>query len=268
MEPQSHSDGHYSQDRKEETILSDEAARQRVASGPRTFGEFLKRKRRELGMNQDELAAKTGINRTYISRIESESGNPTFDVVKRIADGLGISMSEFFASSEERVAQAPQIIVNFAANEHEKKYKSQLLNEGIPIPIVGAWSRSSENGVIADEDVIGYSIHSRKLLGKIANDKLAIFRFTKTEPYGLVIVDLDKRELVDRGVYVIKPPEGSPILAKLFIDCSRGGSPAYVFESIPDSGDTSEIKHFTYTGRQKDFLRVIGRVWSVATRLF
>ena len=40
-------------------------------------------------MTQKELAEKTGIRQSNISRIENGSASPTIDTLARIADGLG-----------------------------------------------------------------------------------------------------------------------------------------------------------------------------------
>ena len=45
--------------------------------------------RLECHMNQKELAEKTGIRQSNISRIESGSSSPTIETLSRIASGLG-----------------------------------------------------------------------------------------------------------------------------------------------------------------------------------
>ena len=51
--------------------------------------EQLKAKRMRLHMTQKELAEKTGIRQSNISRIESGASSPTVDTLARIAAGLG-----------------------------------------------------------------------------------------------------------------------------------------------------------------------------------
>ena len=45
--------------------------------------------RLESNMTQKELAQKTGIRQSNISRIESGASSPTIDTLARIAEGLG-----------------------------------------------------------------------------------------------------------------------------------------------------------------------------------
>jgi transcriptional regulator with XRE-family HTH domain len=48
--------------------------------------------RRTLNWNQDQLAAKAGVSRSYVSHIErSQIPNPTIDVVEALAAALGVS---------------------------------------------------------------------------------------------------------------------------------------------------------------------------------
>ena len=45
--------------------------------------------RMALNMTQQELSAKTGINQSYISKLESGNYNPSLKFLKRVAKGLG-----------------------------------------------------------------------------------------------------------------------------------------------------------------------------------
>lgn len=46
--------------------------------------------RRETGITQKQLAERTGISQSDISKFESGGGNPSIKTVKRIAAGLGM----------------------------------------------------------------------------------------------------------------------------------------------------------------------------------
>jgi len=43
-------------------------------------------------LTQEELAARVGVNPSYISLLENNQKNPTFAMVRRICDALGISI--------------------------------------------------------------------------------------------------------------------------------------------------------------------------------
>ncbi len=60
-------------------------------------GTNLQKLRRDRGVTQEELAHKAGIHQTYLSGVESGKRNPSIGVLERIANGLGVDVSLFFA---------------------------------------------------------------------------------------------------------------------------------------------------------------------------
>jgi len=51
-----------------------------------TFGQRIKRRRRELGLTQRQVAAKLGIDFTYLSKLENDRGEPPGDkTIRNIA---------------------------------------------------------------------------------------------------------------------------------------------------------------------------------------
>ena len=61
-------------------------------------GEFIKQKRKEKKLTQQELAEATDLSVDYICEIESPTKNKSFSIVTlgRIADVLDIDIREFF----------------------------------------------------------------------------------------------------------------------------------------------------------------------------
>jgi len=57
-------------------------------------GKRIKLLRQQLEMSQEVLAERCGIYRTYLSRIESGSANPTLLVLVALADSLDVSPSQ------------------------------------------------------------------------------------------------------------------------------------------------------------------------------
>ena len=51
--------------------------------------------------SQEELAFRCGVHRTYIGAIERGEKSPTLNTVKKIADGLGLSIIELFKDEAE-----------------------------------------------------------------------------------------------------------------------------------------------------------------------
>ncbi len=67
-------------------------------SGPR-LGENIRRRRRELGLSQEDVAARTGIYRRHFSAIESGDALPRPITLLVLADGLETDLGELFAGT-------------------------------------------------------------------------------------------------------------------------------------------------------------------------
>ena len=50
--------------------------------------------------SQEDLALEAGINKNYLSDLERGSRNPTVKVMEKIANALGITISELFKGIE------------------------------------------------------------------------------------------------------------------------------------------------------------------------
>jgi transcriptional regulator with XRE-family HTH domain len=64
------------------------------------FGVVVRRHRERLGLSQENLAARAGIHRTYVSSIERGRVRLGLDIAKNIADGLGIPLHRLIADAE------------------------------------------------------------------------------------------------------------------------------------------------------------------------
>jgi transcriptional regulator with XRE-family HTH domain len=58
------------------------------------LGKVIRQLRTDRGISQEGLAALSGIDRTFMGEIERGMANPSFDVLQRIAGGLGVRLSE------------------------------------------------------------------------------------------------------------------------------------------------------------------------------
>lgn len=67
------------------------------------IGEIISERREKLGMTQDELAARSGVNRSFISNIEKGRRNPSISSVANLAKGLKMKFSVLLARSEARL---------------------------------------------------------------------------------------------------------------------------------------------------------------------
>lgn len=58
------------------------------------FLQKLKMLRQERGLSQEGLALLCNIDRTYVGRLENLKRNPSLEILSKIADGLGMTLSE------------------------------------------------------------------------------------------------------------------------------------------------------------------------------
>jgi len=58
------------------------------------IGKRVKMLREERGIPQQDLAAKCNIEKSNLSRLEAGGTNPTLYTLKKIADNLGVSLSD------------------------------------------------------------------------------------------------------------------------------------------------------------------------------
>jgi transcriptional regulator with XRE-family HTH domain len=56
----------------------------------------LRRIRVDRGIPQEQLAYDAEIDRSYMSGLERRTENPTIDLLDRLAETLGVQLSEFF----------------------------------------------------------------------------------------------------------------------------------------------------------------------------
>lgn len=60
------------------------------------FGSRLAALRKSRGLTQEQLAFLCHFDRTYIGYVERGEKSPTINTIVRLADGLNISLKEFF----------------------------------------------------------------------------------------------------------------------------------------------------------------------------
>ena len=70
------------------------------------LGKAVRFLRETNNMNQRELAGKSGIDATEISRLEKGKSNPTHETLHRLANGLGVPCSQIL-TLEEIFASVP-----------------------------------------------------------------------------------------------------------------------------------------------------------------
>ena len=72
----------------------------------RGIGQQLKAARKALKLTLSQTSERTGVSVSGLSKIENGLVSPSFDVIKRICDGLDLPLEELVA--KERVAAGPR----------------------------------------------------------------------------------------------------------------------------------------------------------------
>lgn len=72
-----------------------------------TFGRRIRALRAVRGMTQEDLAARCGLFRTYMSRIETGQANPTLLIIHALAVCLDVPIVQLFAEDALAVAAEP-----------------------------------------------------------------------------------------------------------------------------------------------------------------
>ena len=65
------------------------------------FGRAVRALREEAEYSQESFADAIGVHRTYMGTLERGKGNPSLDVIAKIARGLGISLADLFKTVEK-----------------------------------------------------------------------------------------------------------------------------------------------------------------------
>lgn len=60
------------------------------------LGKRIRELREQTGLSQEKFALKIGMDRTYFASVESGKRNISVRNIKKIADGLDITLSELF----------------------------------------------------------------------------------------------------------------------------------------------------------------------------
>jgi transcriptional regulator with XRE-family HTH domain len=58
-------------------------------------------------MSQEDLAARAGIHRTYVSSIELGKVRLGLDIAKKVANGLGVALSDLIVEAERKRSRRP-----------------------------------------------------------------------------------------------------------------------------------------------------------------
>ena len=67
----------------------------------KAFGTALRARRAVLGLSQESLAERAGLDRTYVGGLERGERNPTLQVIWLLAESLEVPASELLSDAED-----------------------------------------------------------------------------------------------------------------------------------------------------------------------
>ena len=97
-----------------------------VASG--RLGERVRGLRRERGLTLDLLAERSGVSRAMISKLERGEKNPTLVVAAKVAEGLGVRLSQLVGVEERREVVVVPRGRRMVVRDTETGFERQLLS--------------------------------------------------------------------------------------------------------------------------------------------
>ena len=65
------------------------------------FGQVLRKHRLAAGLSQEQLGLESGVQRNFISLIETGQNQPTITTIFKLAQAMGIKASKLVAESEK-----------------------------------------------------------------------------------------------------------------------------------------------------------------------
>lgn len=82
------------------------------------IGARLKEVRRSLGRTLADLSEATGVSISNLSKIENNQISPSFDIMKRICDGLGLSIEDMVRSGDKNPVSGRKTATRDGEGDH------------------------------------------------------------------------------------------------------------------------------------------------------
>ena len=83
------------------------------------FGDILKDLRKSRNLTQKELGAKIGLSKAVVSKYENGMGYPTFDVLIRIAQYLGVTTDYLLGVASGKTVDVSRLTDSQIATIHQ-----------------------------------------------------------------------------------------------------------------------------------------------------
>ena len=92
------------------------------------LGAQVKELRQERGLTLEDLAGRSGVSRAMISKVERGEKNPTLVVAAKVAEGLGVTLSELLGVEERREVVVVPRGRRMVVRDPETGFERQLLS--------------------------------------------------------------------------------------------------------------------------------------------
>jgi len=105
--------------------------KEELQNAPGNFGHILKEIRQKNGYTREQVAERAGISTRYLSAIENEQREPSYDVLYRLFHSLGISADTIFYPNENKAdnSDAEQIKrLYLECSDRDKRIIKNLLD--------------------------------------------------------------------------------------------------------------------------------------------
>lgn len=96
------------------------------------FSQHLKSKRQKLGLSLQALSERSGVSKSLISKVERSEIQPSIKTASKIAEGLGISLSDMFRKRTEDLVIFHPVSDQFMLSDgkhHTRKVVSPITND-------------------------------------------------------------------------------------------------------------------------------------------
>lgn len=213
------------------------------------IGSVLKKLREQKGLGVNQLAAKSGVSASQISRIENGIQNsPTVETIKKLSAALHDSDGQLLKATLD-ATDKPSPLDRLIANTQKHM---DLATE--PIQVYG--TIHAGNAAWADEDIIGKVMVSPQLIQEYGYQNLFALQvngesMNKRIPNGYVAVFAKDIE-PESGDVVAVLIDGEDAMIKVF----RRTSQAVIFQ--PDSW-LQTFQTYTYRKDDEQDYRIIGK---------
>jgi transcriptional regulator with XRE-family HTH domain len=148
---------------------------QRIRSEVEDLGARIKGLRSERGWTQDELASRSGLSKSYLSRLEDGERQPSIAALLSVATSFGVPLNELFGGGQE---SGPCGIVRADANPPRQGnglvYRPLLSGDRVsniqPIHVTVPAGRTGDERYCHDGEEWIYILHGSLLL-TVASEK-------------------------------------------------------------------------------------------------